>query len=290
MVTIQSTDGAAHFYVMGDVHIESVGLDRTMTLPRATQNLLGFLLIHRDRFHSREVVADRLWGEQDGERARLRVNTAIWRLREVFGSSRHQHQDCLIQSAGGTIRFNTAIPYWLDVEMLEMKLKNLFEKRLDQLTRAEVTEAEGALELYRGDLLEPNNSPWVLVERERMRALYIDALAILAEYRMRENDFVLALALGHKALRLEPLREDVHRIVMESYARNGRAAEALRHFEICRKLLYSELAIAPAKETALLRERIFCEVAIPAATSMAAPPRAGKTGVLAIRRVTERHN
>jgi DNA-binding SARP family transcriptional activator len=246
------------FYMLGDLHIEyGIKKREKKYFPRSTQALLGYLLINRNRYHDREVLADRLWGRLDAERARQCLNTTIWRLRTfIDGANPCREAECF-QSKNGALRFNTECNYWLDIEVFERTINFTCKKRVDQLTLHEVNELEAALDLYRGDFLETIGHSWAIAEREHLRAIYVDGLALLAQYRVREKDFAAAIALGHKALRLESLREDVHRIVIEAYARSGRVGEALRHFAVCSKQLRHELAVKPANETILLRDSIL---------------------------------
>jgi two-component SAPR family response regulator len=191
-------------------------------------------------------------------------------LRALVEPQRAARGTFLIHSAKSEIKFNTQSAYWLDIEALELKVTAILTKRGQDLTEQEISEAETALRLYRGDLLEGQYSEWALIERERLRALYIDGLAIVAEYRALRGDYVRALAFGRTALRMEPLREDIHRTMMEIYARSGRIAQAVRQFESCRDILFKELGIAPAEETALLHNRITRQVAV-------SPSEAGRT-------------
>jgi DNA-binding SARP family transcriptional activator len=247
-----------YFYVLGDMHIEYAARPREKAyLPRSIQALLGYLLINRNRYLDREVLADRLWGHLDAERARQRLNTTIWRLRSLIDVANNSRQANCLQSKNGALRFNPECHYWLDIEVLERAINSTSKKRLDQLSSHEVNELDAALELYRGDFLETIGNSWAVAEREHIRAMYIDGLALLAQYRVREKDFVAAITLGNRAVRLEPLREDIHRTVIEAYGRSGRTGQALRHFAVCSKHLRRELAIEPAGETILLRDSIL---------------------------------
>jgi LuxR family transcriptional regulator, maltose regulon positive regulatory protein len=57
-------------------------------------------------------------------------------------------------------------------------------------------------------------------------------------------------------LKLDNLREDWHRALMEAYARLGKRATALDQFELCRQVLRTEWDMDPAPETLALAEAI----------------------------------
>ena len=258
-----------HFYLLGDVHIEKERSFEAIFLPRPVQSLLGYLLVYRDRIHSREALAARLWDDDDTVRSRACLSTALWRLRRIIEQdvSRGTY---LVQTAQTDIKFNTTSPYSLDVEILESKLSRLVATPIDKLAEPQVSESEDALALYRGDLLEGHDADWVVGERERLRALYLDSLVVAMEYRASRGDYSRALAHGHKALHIEPLREDIHRTVMHLYAQSGRIAQALRQFNVCRDLLHKELGIAPMRTTLALHDEIARQVAISSRTPMSA--------------------
>ena len=272
MNRIKGGNDGLRFYLLGDVHIEKEHSFETFSLPRPVQCLLGYLLVYRDRFHSREALENRLWDDEDIVRSRACLSTALWRLRRVIEHDRHRGM-YVTQTAQTDIKFNTTSHYSLDVEILESKISRIVATPVDKLTEAEVSESEDALALYRGDLLEGHCGDWVIGERERLRALYLDSLAVAMEYRASRGDYARALAHGHKALQIEPLREDIHRTVMQVYAMSGRIAQALRQFSVCRDLLRKELGIAPMRATLALHEEIAQQVAIPRNPAMSPPLR-----------------
>jgi DNA-binding SARP family transcriptional activator len=108
---------------------------------------------------------------------------------------------------------------------------------------------EQALELYRGDLLEGFYYDWVLAERECLRALYVRGRLQLLSYHAAGSEWEQAIECGREVLRLDPLRETVHRRLIELYARNGEPAAARRQYHRLVQLLAEELQVAPAPET-----------------------------------------
>jgi DNA-binding SARP family transcriptional activator len=55
-----------------------------------------------------------------------------------------------------------------------------------------------------------------------------------------------------EALRWEPFRESLYRLLMRAHAGAGNRAEALRAYERCRRLLADELGVGPPPETEAL--------------------------------------
>lgn len=58
-----------------------------------------------------------------------------------------------------------------------------------------------------------------------------------------------ALDVGHAILDMYPLREEVHRALINCYRMIGHRCEAARQFQRCANLLLQELGIFPLPET-----------------------------------------
>jgi DNA-binding SARP family transcriptional activator len=59
------------------------------------------------------------------------------------------------------------------------------------------------------------------------------------------------------ALKVDAYREDVHRLILQCYARLGEKTQILHHFNDLKKLLQEELGIEPARETRALVEQLL---------------------------------
>jgi DNA-binding SARP family transcriptional activator len=99
-----------------------------------------------------------------------------------------------------------------------------------------------------GDLLPGWYDDWVIFERERLRQLRLHALDTLASRLAAEGRYADALEAAIEATRLEPLRESAHRVIIAIHLAEGNGAEALRHYELFRDLLGTELGIKPSRQ------------------------------------------
>src|SRR6188474_2572049 len=57
------------------------------------QELLSYLLIHRDRPHSREALASLLWGDTSTEKSKKYLRQALWHLHAALNSDNELHTD-----------------------------------------------------------------------------------------------------------------------------------------------------------------------------------------------------
>lgn len=235
-------------------------------MTRVSQTLFSYLVLQRQRLHSRDVLVNLLWGDMPEARARNCFNTALWRLRNVLEPDGVQRGAYLVTTPAGEIGFNNESDYWLDVAVLEMRANTALAKPIALLQKTEVHELEAALRLYQGDLMEGFYDDWALGERERLRDLYLRSLAHLMKYYQEdrlqgERSLEKSLAYGQQILRYDPLREEIHRELMRIYVANGERARAIRQYETCCQILETELGIPPMEETQHLLAQIAPELA-----------------------------
>ena len=83
----------------------------------------------------------------------------------------------------------------------------------------------------------------------------MQALAGLLDADGREHTEI-AIALALRILAVDPLQEEVHRILMRCYAQQGRRTDALRQYDLCRSVLWREVRAVPERETEQLQREI----------------------------------
>ncbi|MDX2160524.1 MAG: bacterial transcriptional activator domain-containing protein [bacterium] len=87
-----------------------------------------------------------------------------------------------------------------------------------------------AIDTYRGPFLQGHEDAWIIDRRRDFQAGFLEALMSLAADRIREGRYEHALGLYQRALIENSVREDLHRGLMELFARLGRRSEAAAHF------------------------------------------------------------
>ncbi|MGQ9599301.1 MAG: AAA family ATPase [Anaerolineae bacterium] len=113
-----------------------------------------------------------------------------------------------------------------------------------------------AAELYRGDFLAGYYDDWILIERERLRELFLSALEGLVGGLKARGDYERALIFARRLAGEDPWREEAHREVMRLCHLLGRDGEALKQFEVCRQALRDEFDAEPEPETIALAGEI----------------------------------
>lgn len=237
------------FQLIGGVRIYCGKKECTIKLTRVTQSLLIYLLLGRGKLHNRDVLANLFWGDQDMQHARNCLSTTLWRLRLAFKKEGVQSEDYIVSSESGEIGFIPRGEYWLDLAIFDENITHLLRKPVKDSSFTDVQTLEECLEENSGELLEGMYEDWALRAREHKHLLYLDGLSYLLQYYKLHQEIEKALGIGQRILERDPLREEVHREMIQMYASLGRRALALKQYESCRRLLADELGIQPMPET-----------------------------------------
>jgi adenylate cyclase len=103
----------------------------------------------------------------------------------------------------------------------------------------------------------------------------------LAALRLERGDAEAAIETARRLIRLDPLNEEAHRLLIRALAAAGRRSEALTHFNELEALLEKELQAAPEPETHTLVDAIragtlsrgvACQVTVSRASPSGAAP------------------
>ena len=222
------------------------------------QSLLAYLILHQDRAAPRDRLVGILWPERGTPRARRALSHALWQIRRALGPA----ADRLVTSRDA-IAFAMQDDDWLDVKVFEESVERYTRTpgdpalpyHLPDTFSTSLFDLTEAVALYRGDLLENIYDDWALVERERLRELYLRAMERLTTLHKQRSDYGRALTYAQRLAASDPLRESAHRELMRLYHLLDRPRAALEQFEALRELLDEELGVEPsAATTALLQE------------------------------------
>jgi len=120
-----------------------------------------------------------------------------------------------------------------------------------------------ATNLYRGPFLEGFSTPdapdfeaWVVTEREWFHQMMLAGLQEILIADRAAGREAAAINVARRMLEIAPWCEEAHQDLMELLARSGQRSAALAQYEICRRLLDTELGVPPSAETEQLRTLI----------------------------------
>ena len=219
------------------------------------QELLSYLLIHRDRPHSREALASLLWGDTSTEKSKKYLRQALWHLHAALNCDTGNNSEVLMVDHDW-LSLNPCSNLWTDVADFESAFLAAEGIPGRQLDADKARGLKDAVTLYNDDLLPGYYQDWILFERERLQNMYLLMLDKLIVYLQFRGDYEVAQGYGATILRYDPARERTHRQLMHLYSLAGDRTSALRQFERCAQALKQELDVKPERKTVELYERI----------------------------------
>jgi len=215
------------------------------------QELLAYLVIHRNSPQQRQQIALHFWPDNPEKQTLGNVRQLLYQLRNALPQS-----DLCISSDTTTIQWNTDAPCTVDLvefELLEEKAGNA--RRENDIT-AEIECIEEAIGLYKGPLLPHCYEEWITGKRNQLHESYSDQLKRICELLEGERRYESAIKYAGKLRDLDPCDEAACRQLMRLHALNDDRAAVIRTFKSCEEQLRKELDIKPGLKTRDLFERL----------------------------------
>ncbi len=215
--------------------------------------LLSLLAARPEHGLTRERLIETLWPDGDATLAGQSLNTLVYSLHRLLGDALDGAPPVLV--SGGWYHLNTRAGVSVDLTRFED-----LAATGDRLLRGGDLDGAAfayrqALDLYRGDLCG-GTDVHSLVERERVRARYLNVLAQVADYHFARCDYDACLDTVLRLLAVDACREDAHRLAMRCYVRRGQRAQALRQYRLCQSILAAEFDAQAELATQALFEQL----------------------------------
>ena len=211
------------------------GVPLRVAMPPRCIQLLAYLASHREPV-LRSTVAAALWPDELEVVARSNLRRHIHQLKRGLPANADV---AWLFDRDGLIGWNHDAPATIDVAE--------FARSVDEpQTRS------AALELVSGDLLTGSDDEWLVIERERLRGRYLEALLDESITRRRQRDFPAAISYAERVLEADDLREDAVREIIAARYEAGDRGSALATYERFSARLATTLGVEPTAETAAL--------------------------------------
>lgn len=209
---------------------------------RPARTLLAYLALTPDTHHPREMLAGLLWPESTEPNARKNLRQALWHLGKAIGKR-------YLWADAASIALDSGSDFWLDVAQLQS------EAGVDLATDVAV---------YEGELLPGFYEDWVLLERERLIAVFDHKMRGLLNQLVQEQRWAESIEWAERWIAHSQTPEAAYRALMLSHAAMGELAKANAAYQRCLESLRQELGVDPSDETRGLHEGLITGEAIPA--------------------------
>lgn len=252
------------FSLLGRLQIEHRQSGSITLANRKAIGLLAYLLIESDHAHSREFLLGLLWPDLPTPAAQNNLRVTWAHLQKALGTGASAEQPHLIGDRL-TLRFNPLSDHELDAERFRALIEacRVHQHPAPHDCAECAARLTQALDLVRGEFMEEFSlgdceqfDNWLLIQREQLRVQVTSALEQLSEFHERAGQLAKAERALRRLLEYDPLRESAYRQLMHVLARTDRRSAALDVYETCRRMLATELGLAPAVETVTLAEQI----------------------------------
>ncbi len=218
-----------------------VKLDRELVeIPsRPAQSLLAYLILNAPKSYRRENLAGLLWPDSDEPNARNNLRQALWRLRKSVG-------DEFFLSDKISVGFNAQSDYQFDVDLLQ--------NGVDETAPVEALMRTVAV--YEDKLLPGFYDEWVMLEQERLQAIYEDRMQMLLDRLVEEARWRETREWAEQWIARGLIPEPGYRALMMAQAGLGHQASVAAVFQRCVEALNEELGVEPSPETQDLWQRL----------------------------------
>lgn len=215
---------------------------------RGALALLKILILREGKAISREALGEILWPEADPSSTPNRVHGLVHALRAAIEPDHDRRGPWRCVQNRGELYFLDLSE--MDIDLLRFRRALASARRLRGAEEAMSAELERAVAEYRGDLFEDDPfEDWCAMERAELREQYLAALRELAASYVARGAHERAVDVLRAALKTDPLREDMHRALVEALLALERRSDALAQFETCVRVLRAELGLDPVPET-----------------------------------------
>jgi DNA-binding SARP family transcriptional activator len=216
--------------------------------PPRQQAVLLSLVRRPGRTVAPEEILDGVWGEAVPASGIALLRTYVSRLRLILGRNMIGRR-----VAGYYVRID---PGQVDLTVFDQYMIEARELRRRAQLGPSVTAWRKALELWSGPPLRGIPGPFAERQRQRLTDLHLSALEECWDTEILLGRHAELLVELSAAMRDQPLRESLTRLLMIASYRSGRRADAIAAFEQTRSRLAEELGVQPAPVLQKLYDRI----------------------------------
>ena len=207
--------------------------DEPLSILSKALELLCYLVLHRERAHTRETLAGLLWPDAPPAQARKYLRQSLWQLQTNLAVSGGPGTVPMLDVSAARVRVHPEASWWCDVDVVERAHRLARDVPAGALSDPDAAALEHAVALCQDDLLDTWSQDWCVRERDRLQLVHLDLLDRLTEHAVCRGLLRRGLAHGQRLLRLDPAREVTHRQLMRLYAACGDRTGALRQYGRC---------------------------------------------------------
>lgn len=210
--------------------------------------LYKFMLTHRDKSFTPEMISDHLWISEEYANPRSTIRRQMFRLRQLLDEPAENNAETTVVFNNGYYSWNSAVPLTIDKDQFEaLTLHAATIKETD--SENAIIELSEALSLYKGDFLpDCLDQHWVFPVRNYYRRLYNQAAMMLFDLLKFKEAYDDIIKHCQSAIKIDVYEIDFHLAYMNALYFKGEQKQALEHYQHITSFLYREMGIKPSDE------------------------------------------
>lgn len=205
------------------------------------KELFAYLLYHRGKVISKNVLLELLWPELDERKGLGNLQTSINRIRTVWNDTVGEGFISIRYAQYGYILETNRLR--IDAEEWEQELR-----RFNPASIEHAPEHQRLFDMYRGNFYEEDHYAWAEGERQRLKALWLHHAQQLGQFYCSHDMNIEALGVYHQIVKQDPLHEDSYLELMKIYARINDADSVDKQYQLMIRILKQEAEVDPSPD------------------------------------------
>lgn len=201
------------------------------------EELFAFLVHHAGQPVSRDKIIDSLWEDLDAERAVAHFHTTMHYIRKNLSNS----------GIEGLIQHDKGF-YKVDIDKIDCdfyEFDRLALTTASPIAAGSIRFFENVVSMYRGGYLEGHSYPWAEQMSRSVEEKYVGLLLQLHDWYLREGHFPTGAEILKKALKCDPLNEEIHAKLIHVYLRMNNQIAAMKQYDALRRKLKATYGVEP---------------------------------------------
>jgi LuxR family maltose regulon positive regulatory protein len=223
---------------------------------RRARDIFCYIATSKQRRVAKDVLIDTFWPDEDLAAIEKNFHPTISHIRKALNSRQSLKQNFIVFREGAYL-LNPELSYSIDTEEFERLIADAEAAKRKRDNETFRRSLEAAYAVYRGEFMSGIYDEWA----EERRAFYAEqfnrVVSGLAKLDFAERHWAGALKYAQEILKLDPYREDMHRLIMKALAAQSKPVAVKKQFEELKTLLSGELGIEPAPETRKLYQELM---------------------------------
>lgn len=201
-----------------------------------TRELFAYFVTYRGEPVHKDRILEDVWTDFNIDNAVSNLHTSIYHIRRMI-KQYQLHRWLELHYTNSS--------YQLVAEGVACDAEQFMQSAEDCLAMPSIgiEPYERAAALYTDDYMKEDDFSWAEPRRQLMQTAYMEIAGRLAEHYVAEGLYANAIWHLNKMVNINPFSEDVHELLLRTYALKGERTAFIRQFNLMQKLMREELGI-----------------------------------------------